>query len=459
MAASSPKKINNTASHVKHTESDAHSFIVTEQIFPSTQGQEDSTPEQRIVPAEPYDVYPKQGQKRLALIFNHEEFLQPSNRERSGTQVDRQSLQECFKKYNFDIEPLKDNMKKAEIQEKLKEVAERDHSDTDCLAVAVLTHGNDRGGLAAYDDWYTEEELIGSFTSNKCLSLTGKPKLFFIQACRGDKTSVAAGTINIQADSPESNVFSVPEEADILVFYSTYEGRVAYRDTEEGSWFIQELCSELNKNGERYDLLTMLTHVNFNVATRRVRLSGIRERKQMPVIQSSLTRKFYLSEKPQFNETGIRSKLDEMHDLLLDLHTKKEKEPSPRRTVKKTVVDKDWETPLPAPMSTYSVVPEDKEMLKLKTYLDMFLNYEEKLLSEDAIDTGHIILSHLSIWKKMDNNKRKFLYEHVIKFFVRYGRKWQYFHVLNISDSQIANIQAKSKQLSGSSQSVNSDKK
>ena len=59
-------------------------------------------------------------------------------------------------------------------------VASEDHSDRDCLLIALMSHGDD-GILYARDQQYKPERLWSYFTSDKCPTLAGKPKLFFIQ--------------------------------------------------------------------------------------------------------------------------------------------------------------------------------------------------------------------------------------------------------------------------------------
>lgn len=54
------------------------------------------------------------------------------------------------------------------------------HSLSDCLLVAVLTHGAN-GELCAYDDTYKYEKLWNNFTADRCPSLAGKPKIFIVQ--------------------------------------------------------------------------------------------------------------------------------------------------------------------------------------------------------------------------------------------------------------------------------------
>lgn len=58
-----------------------------------------------------------------------------------------------------------------------------DHTNNDCLAVAVMSHGSTYGRIRARDKDYTANELVEFFSGENCPSLAGKPKLFFIQVC------------------------------------------------------------------------------------------------------------------------------------------------------------------------------------------------------------------------------------------------------------------------------------
>jgi hypothetical protein len=52
--------------------------------------------------------------------------------------------------------------------------------DADCVLVAVLSHG-EMGILYASDQPYKPDRLWGHFNAEKCPTLAGKPKLFFVQ--------------------------------------------------------------------------------------------------------------------------------------------------------------------------------------------------------------------------------------------------------------------------------------
>jgi hypothetical protein len=62
----------------------------------------------------------------------------------------------------------------------LEDAADENHADADCILVAVLSHG-ELGILYSYDQPYKPDCLWGHFTGDKCPTLAGKPKLFFVQ--------------------------------------------------------------------------------------------------------------------------------------------------------------------------------------------------------------------------------------------------------------------------------------
>lgn len=60
-------------------------------------------------------------------------------------------------------------------------VADADHSNYDCFACAILTHGGDRDILYARDEEMSLTDFTRPFGADRCKSLAKKPKLFFIQ--------------------------------------------------------------------------------------------------------------------------------------------------------------------------------------------------------------------------------------------------------------------------------------
>uniref|UniRef100_A0A182QTG5 Caspase n=1 Tax=Anopheles farauti TaxID=69004 RepID=A0A182QTG5_9DIPT len=242
------------------------------------------------------------SKRGTALIFNHVSFTDKTIRE--GSMKDCDSIERALKKLEFDVRIWTDETKE-NIIKILEKVAKEDHSDHDCLVVVVMTHGG-RDDLAASDKSYDVEKLWKPFLGNGSPSLIGKPKLFFIQACRGTEVDAGVKVGNIVADTVDSSPiaelkFVIPTMADVLVMYSTYDGHYSWRNPVNGSWFIQALSDELESNAHRKELLQMLTTVSRVVAYQYQSNVPDNEKmdakKQMPCVVSMLTRALYFPPK------------------------------------------------------------------------------------------------------------------------------------------------------------------
>lgn len=217
--------------------------------------------------------------------------------ERKGTDKDAMSLTDCFTQFNFDVERIED-ASHSEIKGRLRELSQQDYSKDDCLVVCVLTHG-DRGVLWARDSRYAVDDVYSNFTGDRCPTLAGKPKLFFIQACQG--SSFDRG-VHLKASGDEvdaAQYFKIPTWADILIAYSTIPGFYSWRNPSHGSWFIQKLVEVVNKYHDSMDLLSMLTVVSRKVAYECESFcpgqGDFDGNKQVPCITSMLTRRVFLS--------------------------------------------------------------------------------------------------------------------------------------------------------------------
>lgn len=223
---------------------------------------------------------------------------------RNGADKDRDDICNTLYGLDFDVRVF-DDLSRKEVLDRLKDVSREDHSDNDCLVVVMMSHG-EQGVLYARDNKYNVDSLWKNFVGNACPSLIGKPKMFFIQACRGEQfdegVAYAAKSPKDMVDSRQEQVlYSIPAMADLLVMYSTYDGYYSWRNPRQGSWFIQSLCTELDENGRVRDLLTLLTGVSRRTAyefqsfvPHNAKMDAM---KQIPCIVSMLTKTFYFTKK------------------------------------------------------------------------------------------------------------------------------------------------------------------
>lgn len=239
----------------------------------------------------------------LALIFNHEHFDSPHLRPRAGTHADFENLNATLINLGFLVRTYYDADYKT-VQNAVEDAASQDFTTADCFIMAVLSHG-ENGIIHAKDTAYKPDNLWSKFTADKCITLAGKPKLFFIQACQGDGLDGGV-TLRTQVDGP-SNTYRIPMHADFLIAYSTIPGFYSWRNTQKGSWFMQALCKELQRSSYTKDLLTILTSVVRSVAfdfeSNVPDVYEMHAKKQIPCFTSMLTRlvQFEPPREKQFN--------------------------------------------------------------------------------------------------------------------------------------------------------------
>lgn len=247
------------------------------------------------VPTRKRDFFYNTNHRRrgLAIIFNHETFNLPSLKQRNGTEADCLNLENTLKTIGFETHKYLDLSLK-ELDAKLDELGAYDYSDCDCLLIAVLSHG-EQGVIYAKNTAYSPHILYDRFTPDKCPTLAGKPKVYIIQACQGDKLDggIDVHTVEVDSDS-NATMYRIPLYADFLIAYSTIPGYYSWRNTQKGSWFIQAFCEEIVKHWTEFDFLTILTFVNGRVAfdfeSNVPTNPSMHRQKQIPCINSMLTR-------------------------------------------------------------------------------------------------------------------------------------------------------------------------
>ncbi|XP_004523240.1 caspase-3 [Ceratitis capitata] len=259
----------------------------------------------------------------LAIVLNHKNVK--GQLKRKGTEKDRDDITASLENFGFDVR-VYNELTSRKIKILLNSVAAEDHSRYDCFVMVVMTHG-DKGRICAADEFYSTEKLWVPLLGTNCPTLLGKPKIFFIQACRGKRidqpvmiTSRMAFSDNVmhaRFTDPVTSTYAIPSTADILVMYSTFEDHYSFRNTTTGSWFIQSLCSVLNEAADSIEaqnagaeFLRLLTAVNRKVAYEYQSYSDnelINEKKEMPNFMSTLTKTFFLKVKPKSAEADGRN--------------------------------------------------------------------------------------------------------------------------------------------------------
>ncbi|KAG8432690.1 hypothetical protein GDO86_017075 [Hymenochirus boettgeri] len=214
----------------------------------------------------------------LCLILNNFNFNEARQniptlkelKDRRGTKTDLESLREVFLHLHFFVKSFNDLTGK-KILQVLKHYSEQNHEKSSAFICCILSHGN-KGIVYGTDGQSVAIHDIASyFIRSRCPSLSGKPKVFFIQACQGKEfqgsVSPETDACNCSSVCSETKNKLIPDEPDFLLGMATASSFVSFRHCTQGTWYIQALCKHLKGQCPRgKDLNTILTMVNNEVS-------------------------------------------------------------------------------------------------------------------------------------------------------------------------------------------------
>lgn len=191
----------------------------------------------------------------ICLIINNLCFEKRQNH-RFGGEYDEEQLRCLFEEdLHFEVH-VRHDLANNQMQSACEEFASKDHSKYDAFVCIIMSHGNKDRIEGVNGKCMALEDLMSDFKSGGCPSLSGKPKVFIIQACRGSlrdepvlSNSVDSTVASHGTDSTISRSIS-PQESDFLLAFATAPGYVANRDKDHGSVFIQVDTTFFRRNFE-----------------------------------------------------------------------------------------------------------------------------------------------------------------------------------------------------------------
>ena len=219
----------------------------------------------------------KGGKKRgLALIINNVRFEKPTNkdqpmlRERRGSDKDAENMAQAFTQLGYDVRIEKDQTSQ-QMRYLFDSAIQRDIKGAhDSMVVCFLSHGCRKGIYGVDNSVVPIEEFSTPLNNKNCAALFGKPKIFFIQACRGEAIPEVAlkdkDTTLMESDRPgDEEACELPPDSDFFFSYCTVPDAVSLRNISEGTIYIKELCSVLKKHFHEYSLEEMITLLHFQL--------------------------------------------------------------------------------------------------------------------------------------------------------------------------------------------------
>nr|XP_045582596.1 uncharacterized protein LOC123745763 isoform X1 [Procambarus clarkii]XP_045582597.1 uncharacterized protein LOC123745763 isoform X1 [Procambarus clarkii] len=172
-------------------------------------------------------------------VFNNKFLGQGSNWQRNGAEMDSQNINTTFTRMGYRV-IIHEDLTGGETEEAFNAIRRNpDLNGIDAFIVFILSHGKD--AYTFYTNDQEEQSLFyvrSLFSNRKCPSLSGKPKIFFTNYCRGD--ALERQDVDAVRDVPK----------DMFTIHAASEGIMARRHQRRGTYFVFCLC----------DVLTRATH-------------------------------------------------------------------------------------------------------------------------------------------------------------------------------------------------------
>ena len=220
----------------------------------------------------------------ITLIINNKLFQgHPEHDKQStrhGSEEDVRQVKALFDALGFEVQ-TKENLTRLQLLNALDFVACQDHSGYDCFVLWLMSHGKS-GEVYCTDSVTLPIQTARDMLCNaNCATLRGKPKLLFVQACRGKREdegvtiltnscSLSDAQRSSYLDSPtdpkQIPALKVPEQADFLTAYSTVDEYVSYRLPDLGSAYVRALVKVFQERVAYDHLLEILTKASQRVS-------------------------------------------------------------------------------------------------------------------------------------------------------------------------------------------------
>lgn len=191
--------------------------------------------------------------------------------DRIGASKDLQNFTHIFKNMKLKLSIQEDFKDPKSV---LKFIGEevKIHQNLKSFFIAISTHGLDNDTIDCHDG--KSMGLSDILSEFQIPILAGKPKVFLIQACRGDSEDTKVCQRIVADFAPTI----ATHESDVLKAYSCVKGYTSTREREVGSWFVAALRACFDELQRPCNILQLLTATNNYMQTQfedRNKLGGV----------------------------------------------------------------------------------------------------------------------------------------------------------------------------------------
>ena len=208
----------------------------------------------------------------IALIINNAFFREDKTRCGSGEDVP--GLTKLFGDLGFTVIP-KENRTREQILHDVESIAsEKVLPEHDCFVLWLMSHGSSGEVFGSDEIPLTIQTIKGGLSNESCAALTGKPKLLFVQACRGEELDKAVripsdhvdqSTVH-QTESTSVSYKLISRHSDFLTCYATVDGHLSMRSHSKGSLFVRAFVKIFEQHSANDTLDSLLNKIRKEVS-------------------------------------------------------------------------------------------------------------------------------------------------------------------------------------------------
>ncbi|XP_041128756.1 caspase-14-like [Polyodon spathula] len=183
---------------------------------------------------------------------------------RPGAEEDLQIMKKLLLDYKFTCHELVDPSAKG-IIEGLREFRDElngKKENVSCCFVVIMAHGR-LGQIVGRDGEAVSLEAVFELFDNKqCSALREKPKVFIVQACRGESNFPGFNNADATKHGTPISEDRLPINSDTLSVYATIPGGAALRSKKRGSPMFNEMANIFPKYADKCHIYELFTKVN-----------------------------------------------------------------------------------------------------------------------------------------------------------------------------------------------------
>ncbi|NXT92529.1 CASP3 protein, partial [Anhinga rufa] len=213
---------------------------------------------------------------------------------RRGAKREAERLSNILSRLNYKVK-LMHNKTAKEIEDLYQQECYCEHGE---YFVSIISSHGEEGVIFGCDSEPVKlTRIFRILSSEKCPVLTKIPKIFFIQACRGQEFDQG---VAVECDSREpepgckpdcfSDYISIPPQT--VVMFACSPGYVAFLNI-SGSMFLQALLKVLEGEERHLALNRLMTRINWEVAFRCQARGTYEGCKEMPCFITNLLQEVF----------------------------------------------------------------------------------------------------------------------------------------------------------------------